>query len=57
MLIILILIIPLIIIGLILQVLGHTFCSIGYICWGDTWSAKHIWSDLLEDIKDLWNGR
>ena len=50
-------IIPLYIIGMPFLLLGHLLSSIGYLFCGDTWSAKHIWLDLFEDIKSIWNGR
>ena len=48
---------PFYIIGLMFQMPGHLLTSIGYLCWGDLWSAKHIWLDLLQDINSIWNGR
>lgn len=49
--------VPFYIAGLMFQIPGHVLTSIGYLCWGDTWSAKHVWLDLLQDINAIWNGR
>ena len=48
---------PFYITGLMLQIPGHILTSIGYLCWGDFWSAKQVWLDLLQDINSIWNGR
>lgn len=50
-------IVPLYIIAMPFLLIGHFLSSLGYLLCGDTWSAKHIWKDLLEDIKLIWNGR
>ena len=57
MFILMIIAVPFYIAGLMFQVPGHILTSIGYLCWGDTWSAKHVWLDLLQDINAIWNGR
>ena len=49
--------VPFYIAGLMFQIPGHLLTSIGYLCWGDTWSAWHVWLDLLQDINAIWNGR
>ena len=49
--------VPFYIAGLMFHMPGHLLTSIGYLCWGDLWSAKHIWLDLLQDINAIWNGR
>ena len=48
---------PLYIIAMPFLLLGHLLSTIGYLLCGDTWSAKHIWLDLFDDIKRIWNGR
>lgn len=57
MLILIIIAVPFYIAGLMFQIPGHVLTSIGYLCWGDFWSAKHVWLDLLQDINAIWNGR
>ena len=52
-----IIVIPMYIIGTPFLLLGHLLSTIGYLLCGDTWSATHIWLDLFEDIKRIWNGR
>lgn len=49
--------VPFYITGLMFQIPGHVLTSVGYLCWGDFWSAKHVWLDLLQDIHSIWNGR
>lgn len=57
MLILMIIALPFYITGLMFQIPGHVLTSIGYLCWVDTWSAKQVWLDLLQDINSIWNGR
>ncbi len=51
---IMIIALPFFITGLILQVPGHILTSLGYVAWGDFWSAKQTWLDLFNDIYELW---
>lgn len=57
MIIIMVISLPFFITGLILQVPGHVLTSLGYVAWGDFWSAKQEWLDLFNDIYGLWFGR
>ena len=52
MIIIMVISLPFFITGLILQVPGHILTSLGYVAWGDFWSAKQTW--LFNDIYELW---
>lgn len=54
MIIIMVISLPFFITGLILQVPGHVLTSLGYVVWGDFWSAKQEWLDLFNDIYELW---
>lgn len=50
-------VIPMYIIGLPFQLAGHLLASIGYLFWGDTYTAKKVWLNLFQEISRIWNGR